>query len=68
MRGIGHAHTFRKDDFVSIFKTLNKEKIYNCEDHQGSSGITKPSYKAASLHISKQWESQPQALRGLGQL
>ena len=68
MCGIGHAHMLRKDNFLAIFKTFNKEKIYNCEDHQGSSGITKPSYKAASLHISKQWESQPQALRGLGQL
>ena len=38
VRGIGHAHMLRKDNFLGIFKTFNKEKIYNCEDCQGSFG------------------------------
>ena len=33
--GIGHPHMLRKDDFLDIPKTFNKEKICNCEDHQG---------------------------------
>ena len=38
MYGIGHAYMFRKDNFLDIFKTFNKEKILNCEDRQGSFG------------------------------
>ena len=36
MRVIGHAHMLKIDDFLGIFKTFNKEKIYNWKDHQGS--------------------------------
>ena len=38
MRGIGHAHMLTRDDFLGIFKTFNKEKIYNFEDYEGSFG------------------------------
>ena len=36
MRGNGDAHRLRKDYFLGILKTFNKEKIYDWEDRQGS--------------------------------